>query len=133
MTKEGVQALLGDALNEMGYATLSLDQRGHGETKSIGDGLIFSFEEDYHFTYSQGKEPIHHFEGAPGDNGDRAVKSAAKPAQQIADARFHLDQLRARGKSRQRAVEIEEKGGTFAKRRQRLRHIFRDQAVISRQ
>jgi alpha-beta hydrolase superfamily lysophospholipase len=58
VTKEGEQATLGNALNELGYATLILDQRSHGETKASGGSLI-SFDIDYSF-WSKGLESTHH-------------------------------------------------------------------------
>jgi dienelactone hydrolase len=58
VTKEGEQRSLGDELNRMGYATLSLDQRGHGETKESG-GYLISFGDDYNL-WSSGIESSHH-------------------------------------------------------------------------
>lgn len=58
VTKEGVQGTLGRALNEMGYVTLSLDQRSHGETLQAG-GELLSFEDDY-LRYNRGEEATHH-------------------------------------------------------------------------
>ena len=58
VTKEGEQGTLGNALNELGYVTLSLDQRSHGETLESG-GRLLSFEEDY-LRYTQGGEATHH-------------------------------------------------------------------------
>lgn len=55
VTKEGEQGTLGNALNELGYATLILDQRGHGET----GGAVPSFDIDYQF-WAQGQESIQH-------------------------------------------------------------------------
>jgi dienelactone hydrolase len=55
VTKEGELGMLGDPLNEMGYITLTLDQRGHGET----GGYIPSFDMDYTF-WAQGEESIQH-------------------------------------------------------------------------
>lgn len=55
VTKEGEQGTLGNALNELGYVTLSLDQRGHGET----GGIVFGFEDDYMF-WLQGSESVYH-------------------------------------------------------------------------
>ncbi|MEE8168634.1 MAG: alpha/beta fold hydrolase [Candidatus Hydrothermarchaeales archaeon] len=52
--KEGQQGLA-DVLRQLGYATLTLDQRGHGET----DGYVTSIEEDYR-TFLRGEEPIQH-------------------------------------------------------------------------
>ena len=55
VTKYGEQATLGDALNELGYVTLILDQRGHNET----GGIVLPFEMDYQF-WVQGQEPVQH-------------------------------------------------------------------------
>lgn len=55
VTKEGEQRLLGDALNELGFVTLSLDQRGHGET----GGYVFSFDDDYPL-WRDGSESQYH-------------------------------------------------------------------------
>jgi fermentation-respiration switch protein FrsA (DUF1100 family) len=55
VTKEGEQGTLGDALNELGYVTLILDQRGHNET----GGYVPSFEMDYQF-WLQGQEATQH-------------------------------------------------------------------------
>ncbi len=55
VTKEGIQGRLGNALNELGFVTLSLDQRGHGET----GGYIPPFEMDYTF-WRDGHEPMQH-------------------------------------------------------------------------
>jgi fermentation-respiration switch protein FrsA (DUF1100 family) len=59
VTKEGEQGTLGDALNELGYITLILDQRGHNETLELGGGVLYRFEDDYQF-WLQGLEPTHH-------------------------------------------------------------------------
>ncbi len=58
VTKEGEQATLGDALNELGFVTLILDQRGHGETMDSG-GVLYRFEDDYPL-WLQGHEATHH-------------------------------------------------------------------------
>jgi fermentation-respiration switch protein FrsA (DUF1100 family) len=58
MTKEGEQRSLGNALNDLGFVTLTLDQRGHGETLVSG-GVLLSFEEDFLY-YSRGEEATHH-------------------------------------------------------------------------
>jgi fermentation-respiration switch protein FrsA (DUF1100 family) len=53
VTKEGEQGTLGNALNELGYVTLILDQRGHGET----GGAVPSFDIDYQF-WVQGQDSV---------------------------------------------------------------------------
>lgn len=58
VTKEGEQGSLGNALNGLGFVTLILDQRGHGETNLSG-GVLYRFEDDYQL-WSQGIEPTHH-------------------------------------------------------------------------
>jgi hypothetical protein len=54
VTKEGEQNLA-RTLQRLGYATLALDQRGHGET----NGYVASIEEDF-FSFSRGIEPVQH-------------------------------------------------------------------------
>jgi fermentation-respiration switch protein FrsA (DUF1100 family) len=58
VTKEGEQGTLGNALNGLGFVTLILDQRGHGETAASG-GVLYQFEGDYQL-WSQGREATHH-------------------------------------------------------------------------
>jgi fermentation-respiration switch protein FrsA (DUF1100 family) len=55
VSKEGMQERLGKDLNSLGFATLSLDQRGEGET----GGSVPSFQEDYK-TFLGGGEPVQH-------------------------------------------------------------------------
>ncbi len=57
VTKEGEQATLGDALNELGFVTLILDQRGHGET----GGIVPAFEMDYQLWLQGGEATQHMF------------------------------------------------------------------------
>lgn len=54
VAKEGEQGLA-NAMQKLGYASLSLDQRGHGET----DGYVASLEEDF-LSFSKGVEPVQH-------------------------------------------------------------------------
>ncbi|MEK6926638.1 MAG: alpha/beta fold hydrolase [Nanoarchaeota archaeon] len=54
VTKES-EAILGEKIANLGYAVLTLDQRGVGET----GGYYLGFEEDYKI-FSQGKEPTQH-------------------------------------------------------------------------
>lgn len=54
VTKEG-QARLAAIIAEKGYAVLTFDQRGVGETK----GFYLSFEQDYEIA-SRGEEPVQH-------------------------------------------------------------------------
>ena len=55
VTKEGIHVRLGEDLNSLGFATLSLDQRGEGET----GGRVHSLQEDYR-TFQEGGEPMQH-------------------------------------------------------------------------
>ena len=55
VTKEGIQERLGKDLNSLGFATLSLDQRGEGET----GGRVPSMQDDYQ-TFLRGGEPVQH-------------------------------------------------------------------------
>lgn len=54
VTKES-ELVLASKIAELGYAVLTIDQRGVGQT----DGYYLSFEQDYEI-FSQGKEPIQH-------------------------------------------------------------------------
>ncbi len=54
VTKEGTQNGLGKDLNAQGFATLAIDQRGHGET----GGNIPTIEYDFEF-YSTGRGSVH--------------------------------------------------------------------------
>ncbi len=54
VTKEGAQNGLGKDLNNQGFATLAIDQRGHGET----GGNIPTIEYDFEF-YSTGRGSVH--------------------------------------------------------------------------
>jgi dienelactone hydrolase len=55
VTKEGIHGRLGEGLNSLEFATLSLDMRGEGET----GGRVPSMEEDYQ-TFRDGGEPVQH-------------------------------------------------------------------------
>lgn len=52
--KEG-ELILAEKIAELGYAVITIDQRGIGETK----GTYLSYEQDYLF-FKQGKEPMQH-------------------------------------------------------------------------
>lgn len=54
ITKEIEQRFLGNALNDMGFVTLAIDQRGHGETKAV----VMSTQEDFS-AYLDGRETSH--------------------------------------------------------------------------
>ena len=54
VTKES-ESILGEKIANMGYAVLTFDQRGIGET----GGYYLGIQEDYNI-FSQGKEPIQH-------------------------------------------------------------------------
>lgn len=55
VTKEGAQNGLGKDLNSLGFATLAIDQRGHGETGGDIPTVEFDFEE----YYSKGMGSVH--------------------------------------------------------------------------